>query len=634
MKRPSIVFQAPWGVGQETHATAGQEAGATKRFRHGWEAGATKRFRHGWEAGRTRRLRHGWEAGGTKRFRAILGTRRLRAILLQALAPMALIAALACACSVAGQNGKTTVAAQSVRAAAAAQSGAATAAAQSFRIAGRLVNAVTGDPVQGAVVAALDADGTRRIASAESAADGSFAINGLGAAKYALTASKRGYVTGFYMQHGEYSSAVVTGPGEDTEHLVFQLEPTAVIHGTVTADGGDAVAGATVGLFEKPKGNEPGARIEQAGGVETDDTGAYEFAHLEAGSYYVVVQARPWYAIHRANPASGAVSGDDPTSALEVAYPITYYDSTVDQASATPVVLAAGSRVEANVNLHAVPALHLKVQAPVQSDGSPATPKLRIGIFGTDFDEQFEQRDEKNREGETVEFYGIAPGRYELTEGNPPRVAELDAETSGSVDPSLGTAAMTVTGTLVNAAGALLGGDARAILTPAESKASRPAMSARVEQGAFTLTPVTPGTWALSVVREDHELPVEAIALNGRKLAGNRFAVADQPIALKVTVDENPLRVEGFAKKDGKGVAGAMVVAVPKNGALFPALARRDQSDSDGSFSLRDVAPGAYTIVAIDNAWDDLDWSSPEVIGRYLSGGVGVRRRQSPGGRG
>ncbi len=60
-----------------------------------------------------------------------------------------------------------------------------------------------------------------------------------------------------------------------------------------------------------------------------------------------------------------------------MAYPITYYDSTTDEASATPIVLAGGSRVEADVNLHAVPALHLVVEAPRKQDGSPARPQLR-----------------------------------------------------------------------------------------------------------------------------------------------------------------------------------------------------------------------------------------------------------------
>jgi hypothetical protein len=52
-------------------------------------------------------------------------------------------------------------------------------------------------------------------------------------------------------------------------------------------------------------------------------------------------------------------------------------------------------------------------------------------------------------------------------------------------------------------------------------------------------------------------------------------------------------------------------------------LIRRDQSDSDGSFALRDVAPGQYNVIAIEDGWD-LDWSRPEVMARYLQRGIAV----------
>jgi hypothetical protein len=35
------------------------------------------------------------------------------------------------------------------------------------------------------------------------------------------------------------------------------------------------------------------------------------------------------------------------------------------------------------------------------------------------------------------------------------------------------------------------------------------------------------------------------------------------------------------------------------------------------------VTPGAYTVVAIEDGWE-LDWAKPEVIGRFLKGGVPV----------
>jgi hypothetical protein len=52
-------------------------------------------------------------------------------------------------------------------------------------------------------------------------------------------------------------------------------------------------------------------------------------------------------------------------------------------------------------------------------------------------------------------------------------------------------------------------------------------------------------------------------------------------------------------------------------------LVRRDQSDSDGSFNLYEVLPGKYTVIAIENGWE-AEWSSPDVLQKYLAGGEKV----------
>jgi hypothetical protein len=73
-----------------------------------------------------------------------------------------------------------------------------------------------------------------------------------------------------------------------------------------------------------------------------------------------------------------------------------------------------------------------------------------------------------------------------------------------------------------------------------------------------------------------------------------------------------------------------MVVLVPNDPANHLDLFRLDQSDSDGSFELRNVAPGQYTLVAIEDGWE-LEWERPEVIGRYLPGGIPVTVTESSG---
>jgi hypothetical protein len=82
-------------------------------------------------------------------------------------------------------------------------------------------------------------------------------------------------------------------------------------------------------------------------------------------------------------------------------------------------------------------------------------------------------------------------------------------------------------------------------------------------------------------------------------------------------------QVNGVALRDSVPVPGAMIVLVPHDPAHNQPLFRRDQSDSDGTFTLRDVVPGNYTVVAIDNGWQ-LEWADASVLQPYLKNGSPV----------
>ena len=486
-----------------------------------------------------------------------------------------------------------------------------------YRITGTVVNAVTGAPVQGATVAVLAVEDSHRIAAAQSGNDGRFAVEGLPAGKYQLTASKRGYSTAAYEEHEEYSSAIVTGEGLDTSNLIFRLTRGAVLHGVVSADGGDPVGGAQVMLFQKPRGHQPGAKIEQVDTSITDDTGAYEFDNLGKGEYLLAVKAEPWYVMHGAGPRQGT-----PDPALDVAYPITFFDSTTDEASASPLVLTGGSRVEADVNLHAVQAVRLELQALRKPDGSSVRPQLRQSIFGTEVSAESAGFMDVNQSERTV-MSGLAPGQYELTQGDPPRVVVLDANTSQQVESGAGIPAFPLSGTLQTATGAPFTGEAVVTLEPVDNAQGVKPMVSEFNHGSFSFAAVPAGRWKLVAEQSGQPAPVISVALGGRVHMGNLLTVQDRASTIVVRVSADGMRVEGFAQKNGKGVPGVMVLVVPMESSAFPEMVRRDQSDSDGSFAVRDVAPGEYTVVAIEDGWG-MDWTRPEVIGRYLPGGIAV----------
>src|SRR5215475_10850237 len=200
-----------------------------------------------------------------------------------------------------------------------------------FKIAGTIVNALDGTPLGKARVSIVDTSNRMYPIWMITSEDGHFEFLQLKAGKFSLQGAKRGFISAAFDQHEQYSTAIVTGAGVDTESLVLRLTPLALLGGKIFDESGDPVRHARVTLYRE---NHAGGmnRIVPAGGAMTDDQGSYEFPSLAPGNYFVAVAAKPWYAVHpvvsSADGAGNAMSSVAPS--LDVAYPTTYYNGATD----------------------------------------------------------------------------------------------------------------------------------------------------------------------------------------------------------------------------------------------------------------------------------------------------------------
>jgi len=372
--------------------------------------------------------------------------------------------------------------------------------------------------------------------------------------------------------------------------------------------------------------------VVRAGVTMTDDTGAYEFARLEAGNYYVAVGATPWYAT-RPQPkrdAQGNLIYDQQHLPLDVAYPTTFYADVTDSDSATPIPLKPGDQVAVNFNLHAVPAVHLSVQVASPTGPGFAMPLLSQEVFGLNEPAQpsmsYSWRgQERASDGQTtVEFNGVAPGHYSVEMhggGDNSRSASLDASTDAKIDLSQATGMADVAGKVMMATGEAI---PDRLTVSLRSSDGRVAGGDRVgPDGTFSIHGVPPANYEVWVTAADTSLAVTHLTATGAATEGNVVKVGSAPVAMSATVADGSATVAGFAMRDGKPAAGVMVLLVPKNPAVEREMFRRDQSDSDGSFQMNRVVPGQYTAVAIEDGWT-LDWARPEVIAHYLAEGQKV----------
>lgn len=505
------------------------------------------------------------------------------------------------------------------------------AGAGTFTISGTVVNAASGAPLHGATVTlSTTGENGTELADALTGDDGRFRFDSLLAGKYAVQAAHRGYIMGGYEDHGGYFTAIVTGPDLDSQGIRLAIMPFGAIDGIISEDGGGPVAGAQVTLFRQDDFQGEG-KIVSAGETVTDDSGSYEFSELRPGAYFIDVSATPWYSFQtqpimdeHGNPSPDT----QPASPLDVAYPLTFYPNATDSSSATPIPLSAGDRAQINFSMHAVPAVHIHLRLPMPANPRRGfvTPQLMRSVFGEETPVQSlnvgNVAFDKSTNTMNVFYKAVAPGNYTLGEGAANGMP-LDADGDRTIDIPATAAGVDVTGKFAALSGTPL---PDGLIVWLHSPNGLPEMfTARLQRdGTFAFHGVAPGTYEVLLGGNSGTPVVVQMAATGADVKGNKITVGSDPVLLAATISSGSVTLNGFAKRGGKGLGGTMIVLVPADPNAGVDLFRRDQSDSDGSFTLPGVIPGSYTLVSIDNGWG-LEWAVHDVIGRYLAHGLKVQ---------
>jgi hypothetical protein len=491
-----------------------------------------------------------------------------------------------------------------------------------FRIAGTVANAIGGNRLARARVTIVDAKNRQKAQWMITSDDGRFDFKQVSPGKYSLQGAKRGFIPAFYDEHEGFSTAIVTGAGLDTEHLVLRLDPSAMLSGKILDELGEPVRQATVSLYREDRQVGVG-RIIKFRVSMTDDQGGYEFSNLDAGSYFISATAKPWYALHTVSsgePAAGNLPAAVDQS-LDVAYAITYYSDATEPDDATPIPVRGGDHLQADVHLNPVPALHLLFHVPENGANGFTMPMLQKPSF--DGMEMIQNDGMQQVSPGVFAMTGVAPGRYSVRTpeaGQGGEANEVDITTNGQeLDMSTAQRASTVKATIQVLGEPTLPPQIEVALR--NSKMRIVAWQEMDAKGEVAFQDLAPGKYDVLAGSRPKAYSVLKMSSESGVTPGHTLNVtAGASMTITLSLVGGTVNVEGFARRAGKATSGAMVVLVPKNPEINRELFRRDQSDQDGSFLLRSVIPGSYTIVAIENGWD-LDWSRPGVIEHYAQHG-------------
>jgi hypothetical protein len=491
-------------------------------------------------------------------------------------------------------------------------------APQHFEIAGIVVNAVNGAPLGHARVTITDTADPSRYASVITSGDGRFAFSRLPKGKFALEGSRNGFIRGAYDQHEGFSTAIVTGADFKTNNLVLRLTPMASLSGIVTDEAGEPVRHANVSLLREY--HYAGADgIGPAGFSSTDDQGYYEFPAIAPGNYYVCVRARPWYALHRSS-AQSQVPGNNASGIpdfLDVAYPTTFNNGVTESDAATSVQVHAGDHANVEIHLNPVPVLHLILRGP--ENAQFVYPTLQRKIF--DSVEYVQTEGMSQISPGVYELLGVPAGKYSVqlsdSSGNS-QVGELNLAKDGQ---ELDTSRIEPAASIKFAVKLPKGEPFPRELNVSLQTSPRQFIGNQIDQGGETqLSNIAPGKYSVLVFGSGKRYSVLKMTESGREIPGHELDIAPGASReITLSAASGVVSVAGFVARNGKPAAGVMVALIPQDLTHIDMI-RRDQSDSDGSFIVRYVIPGTYTLIAVDNAWDS-PWQQPDTLKRYVQHG-------------
>jgi hypothetical protein len=499
-----------------------------------------------------------------------------------------------------------------------------------FRISGTVVNAISGQAlsrIQVSIGPPVRPEASQTITTRE---DGHFEFDDLHTGKYWLQARGRGFSPQRFNQHEEFSTAIAVGPGLSSEGLTFALSPDGTIVGTITDEQNEPISEARVMLFRT--GVQSGSASTQIRNqVQTDDQGHYHLSHVPPGTYYIAVSARPWYADNRPRfsarfePNVGRTTAEsEPDPQFDVTYPLTFYSDVTDSAAATALTVSSGDRLVADINLTAVPCAHLRLTDSGVDPRQGFNAILSQNVFGTSTPLPTSFAVVGQRE---LEITGLSPGHYDLslqTYGRNPsnREQQIDVSDNSEINIANSASTPTIKGIVQMEDGKSVPRNLNVMLLSRDEQNLIGQTSAK---GEFEITPqlTRPGKYQVAVFGSP-EVFVKSVSATGASLTGRELSVSTSAaVYLKITLAQGAGRIDGTALRECKPLAGAMIVLVPQDIQHNSILVRRDQSDSDGTFSLYNVLPGSYIVVAIQDGWN-LPWLNPDVLHPYLKTGTTV----------
>lgn len=495
------------------------------------------------------------------------------------------------------------------------------------------VLSTTGDPLKKAQITLRRTDGRGEAGYAASTdAAGVFRFADVEPGKYVLYVQRNGYISQQYSSLGRAGSTFTLAPGQELTGVVVKLVPQGVISGKVTDEDGDPVAQCAVAVLSQRyfRGKR---QYQPVGGTQVNDLGEFRLANLAPGQYLVSVASH--------GRAAGLVRADAPKNAPEESYATTYYPSATEPAQATPIVVTAGSDLRGlDIRLVKARTYHVRgkvidgvTNLPLRDVSLNLTPADGKGVFGTGGN----GASVRNAAG-TFDIGRVLPGSYilminHMNAGGRSFTQQSVEVTNESIN---GLVAITRPGLELSGSVRVDGNESvdfssmRFSLEPAIGRTVYTVVIQPKPDGTFTIANVGSAKLRLQVINMPESTYFKSVRMGAQEMAGSVIDLSGGvggPVEIVVSAKAG--QISGTVK-DAKQepAANATVVLVPDSSRREQLhLYKRTAADQNGSFTLKGLAPGEYTLFSWESI-EDGAWQDPAVLLKYESMGTKVKLEQ------
>jgi protocatechuate 3,4-dioxygenase beta subunit len=458
-------------------------------------------------------------------------------------------------------------------------------------VAGKVTNALTGEPVKRATVNLRGPTGYVTVSDAS----GNFIFDNVQPADYYFaSADSEGYVN----QGGRQPAAIKVAPQQEVKDIALQLTPLSVISGKVLNDDGEPLQGANVQTLSYQYQNGV-RRLIGTGSGSTDDRGQYRIFDLMPGHYFVVATMRAL------TPAVAGAPEHIHSTVPEEGYARSYHPGAAEISQASQIDVKPGAEMNGvDFKLRKVAVYHIRGTIVDAQTRQPVRANIQLqecenGAFNG-FGMQTGAAVQPNG---NFDMKSIVAGSYCLIVRQGGQRGLFARQTITVKNEDINGVVLSVS------AGIEVQGSITIDGTP---PANLPRVFVRLESvdgmmgsqnpemkpdSTFTIANVFPGPYNVVVQGVSQQMYVKSLQYGNQDVSNGKIQVGEAGSALGVTLGTDPGQVSGTVQASSGGPAARFT------GIVAAAGGNEDRRDlqrifggQDGSFRAAGLAPGDYKV--------------------------------------